>query len=110
MSAEQIKAAEEPVINIREASAPLEALETQLPGLARFGGFDLLESAIDDVQNLNPSRKARRKIFLEEPSKKDERAQLQKTLEWWLEVLQSSEELVDMIGYSNEKAVSAQQT
>lgn len=109
MSAEQIKAAAEPIINIREAAAT-ESLETQLKGLARLGGFDLLESAIDDIQNLNPTRKARRKIFMEEPSKKEERAQLQKTLEWWLEVLESKEELVDMIGFSNEKAVSAQQT
>ena len=110
MSAEEIKTTDEPVIPLRSAEAPLEALESQLPGLDRFGGFDLLESAIDDVQNLNPSRKARRKIFLEEPSKKDERAQLQKTLEWWLEVLQSSEDLAEMVGFSNEKAVSAEQT
>ncbi|HEY4111040.1 DUF5458 family protein [Puia sp.] len=110
MSAEQIKTAEEPVVSIREAAPSPEALESPLQGLARFGGFDLLESAIDDVQNLNPSRKARRKIFLEEPSKKDERALLQKTLEWWLEVLQSNEEVTDMVGFSNEKAVSAGQT
>ena len=116
MSAEQLKTAEEAIVPFKdaaaapEAAAIQEALEAQLAGLARFGGFDLLESAIDDVQNLNPTRKARRKIFLEEPSKKDERAALKRTLQWWTEVLQSNDELVEMVGYSNEKAVSAQET
>ena len=31
---------------------------------AKYGGFDLLESSIDGVQNLNPDRKARTKYFL----------------------------------------------
>ena len=48
---------------------PEQALETATQGLEKFGGFDLLESMIDGVQNLNPVRKARRKIFLEETSK-----------------------------------------
>jgi hypothetical protein len=92
-----------------EAESSVEALETQLEALAKYGGFDLLESAIDDVQNLNPTRKARKKIFLEEPAKKEERAQLKKTLQWWMEVLQSSDDLVEMVDFSNEKAISAEQ-
>ena len=109
MSVEQIKTAAPALTRPTETESPVEALQTQLEGLAKYGGFDLLESAIDDVQNLNPSRKARRKIFLEEPSKKDDRAQLKKTLQWWADVLESSEDLVEMVNFSNEKAISAQQ-
>lgn len=107
MSVEQVKTTT-PALT-KSMDAPAEALETQLEGLAKYGGFDLLESAIDDVQNLNPTRKARRKIFLEEPAKKEERTQLKKTLQWWMEVLQSSDDLVEMVNFSNEKAISAEQ-
>ncbi|MBN9384127.1 MAG: DUF5458 family protein [Chitinophagaceae bacterium] len=110
MSVEQIKTAEQADAKYKLAETSAEALETQLNGLAKYGGFDLLESAIDDIQNLNPSRKARRKIFLEEPSKKEERAELKKILQWWTEILQSSDDIVDMVATCNEKAVSAEQT
>ena len=43
-----------------------------LEKLARYGGFDLLETSIENVQNVNPDRKARRKIFLTEKSKEKE--------------------------------------
>ena len=110
MSVEQIKTAEHQKYKIIETAAAAEALETQLNGLAKFGGFDLLESAIDAVQNLNPSRKARRKIFLEEPAKKEERTELKKILQWWTEILQDSGDIVEMVAACNEKAVSAEQT
>jgi hypothetical protein len=109
MSVEQAKTATPALTRPEETGSAVEALETRLEALAKYGGFDLLESAIDDVQNLNPLRKARRKIFLEEPSKKEDRAQLKKTLQWWMEVLQSSDDLVEMVNISNEKAISAQQ-
>ena len=79
MSTESIKTAVQPepaqdaITAVRQ---PVEQLQTNVQGLAKFGGFDLLESAIDDVQNINPDRKARKKIFLEEHSKKEERASL----------------------------------
>jgi len=110
MSVEQIKTAEQADAKYKLSETSAEILETRLNGLAKYGGFDLLESAIDAVQNLNPSRKARRKIFLEEPSKKEERAELKKILEWWTDILQSSDDIVDMVAACNEKAVSAEQT
>lgn len=45
------------------------SIEKSLDQLARYGGFDLLETSIENVQNLNPDRKARRKIFLSEKIK-----------------------------------------
>jgi hypothetical protein len=89
------------------AHKPEEVLESNIKALEKYGAFDLLESAIDNVQNLNPERKARKKIFLEESSKKDERQQLKKTLDLWLEVLQSADDLHDMVEASQAKSEQA---
>jgi len=58
---------------------PAQKLKENEEKLAKYGGFDLLESAVENVQNMNPSRKARKKIFLSESSKKGEREMLAKT-------------------------------
>ena len=47
----------------RQVENPQELLQQSLAQLATVGGFDLLEVAVDGVQNLNPERKARKKIF-----------------------------------------------
>src|SRR5688572_6368799 len=95
--------------NVSVALQPVEQLESSVQGLAKFGGFDLLESAIDAVQNINPERKARKKIFLEESSKKDERTALKKTLKLWLDVLQSADDPADMIKTCNDRSEQAGQ-
>lgn len=91
----------------RPASAP--SLEADLKALEKFGAFEMLESAIDGVQNLNPERKARKKIFLEESGRKEEREGLKKTLELWLGVLKGNGDIADMVGKSqvaSEKAAA----
>jgi Type VI secretion system, TssC, VipB len=90
-----------------KASKAAQSLETSINALEKFGAFDLLESAIDHVQNLNPERKARKKIFLEEISKKEEREQLKKTLSLWLDVLTSGNELTDMVNSCQVKSEQA---
>jgi type VI secretion system TssC-like protein len=106
MSTESIKPAAQQTA-LKEALQPVEQLESSVQGLAKFGGFDLLESAIDAVQNINPERKARKKIFLEENSKKDERTALKKALKLWLDVLQSADDPADMIQTCNERSEQA---
>lgn len=106
MSTESIKPAAQQTA-LKEALQPVEQLESSVQGLAKFGGFDLLESAIDAVQNINPERKARKKIFLEENSKKEERTALKKTLKLWLDVLQSADDPADMIQTCNERSEQA---
>lgn len=71
--------------------------------LAKFGGFSFLESAISDIQNLNPERKARRKIFLSDESKKEERKELKRTLTLWLDLLKNTKDIPEMIDKSKEK-------
>jgi hypothetical protein len=81
-----------------------DKLQTNLKGLEKFGAFDLLESVIDNIQNLNPERKARKKIFLDEVSKKEEREQLKKTLGIWMDVLQSTDDLHEMVEKAQAKS------
>ena len=54
----------------RQVDNPLELLKQGIDKLAKFGGFDLIESSIEGAANLNPERKARRNIFLTESQKK----------------------------------------
>lgn len=77
-------------------AAPSQTLDQSLTKLAKYGSFDFIESAIDGVQSLNPERKARKNIFLTDAAKKQERADLKKKLELWLNLLQSSDDLSQM--------------
>ena len=110
MAQEQIKTAELQS-KVRDAvksiDKPAEVLDNSIKVLEKFGGFDLLETAIDSVQNINPERKARKKIFLEESSKKGERDALKKALQLWSEVLNSSEDISEMIETSQQKSDTA---
>lgn len=83
--------------DIRQVEKPSELLDASIQELAKVGGFDLLETSFDGVQNLNPERKARKKIFLSESEKKSERQSLKNTLELWAAVLSSTESIPEMI-------------
>ena len=91
-----------------EIQKPLEFLKSSSEKLAKFGGFDLIESTIEGTQNLNPERKARRNIFLTEAQKKAERETLQKALALWAKVLESGNEISDMVHLCEDKAASSQ--
>ena len=85
------------------------SLEKSLDKLVRYGGFDLLEAYIENVQNVNPERNARRKIFLTESSKQKERDTLKKTLELWASVLKQSDSLVEMVAHCEDQQKSAEE-
>jgi hypothetical protein len=108
MSTESIKPVAQQTAH-KEVLQPAEQLDNSVQGLAKFGGFYLLESAIDAVQNINPERKARKKIFLEESSKKEDRTELKKTLKLWLDILQSADDPAEMIQTCNERSEQAGQ-
>lgn len=111
MAQEQLKTAESQV-NEKEAvkttASPAETLKSSLEQLDNFGGFDLFDTIIDEIQNLNPERKARKTIFLEESGKKAERDELKKTLKLWSEILSNSEDISSMVSACEEKTESAQ--
>ena len=68
-------------------------LKESLDKLAKAGGFNFLESSIDGIANLNPDRKARREIFLNDDDKKQERSDLLQTLNLWIGVLKNSNDI-----------------
>ena len=82
----------------------IDQIKEKSDSLAKYGGFDLLESAIDDVQNLNPDRKARRKMFLTENNKKQERDSLLKILSLWSETLKSGDDIIALVQSADDKA------
>jgi hypothetical protein len=105
---EEIKSA--PVQQQADQAVPQEdKLQANLKGLEKYGSFDLLVSVIDNIQNLNPEKKARKKIFLEETSKKEERDQLKKAIGIWLDVLQSKDDIHEMVDLAQHKSELATQ-
>lgn len=90
--------------NLSERKVSGNSIEQNIDGLAKYGGFELLEMSIEGIQNLNPDRKARRKIFLGEVNKTKEREILRKTLELWVSVLSNNEAITDMVAQSEDKS------
>ena len=86
-----------------------QTLEQSANSLVKFGGFDLLESVVDGAQNLNPEKKARKKIFLSESGKKAEREALKKSLNLWVALLSESTAVSDMIEKAEANTKSADQ-
>lgn len=82
-------------------------LTLALNALSKFGGFNFLESTVDGIQNLNPERKARKKIFLTDEQKQDERDALNDKIDMWLELLTSSSDVTEMLSTSKAKAEAA---
>lgn len=83
-----------------------KSLEQNIAVLAKFGGYQFVESLIDEAKNLNPDRKARKNIFLSEPEKKDERAALEKKVGIWKELLGSGASLDEIATTSAEKSAA----
>ncbi len=71
--------------------------------LSKYGSFTVLENTIDGVQNLNPERKARKRIFLSENSKKKERENLKNALKMWKSILGENESITDMVSHCEGK-------
>lgn len=78
--------------------------------LKAFGGFTFLESIIDGMSNLNPSRKARRNIFLTDEQWAGERKLLANRLKVWIDLLKSGEDAVGMRDKAKEQALQVEET
>lgn len=105
---QQAQSSMQPETSKQTLANPLESLNTSVHQLAKFGGFDLIESTIDGTANINPERKARRNIFLTEDQKKKERQNLAQALNLWKEVLGSSEDINSMIESSEQKVTTCE--
>ncbi|HMT28742.1 MAG TPA: DUF5458 family protein [Bacteroidia bacterium] len=92
---------------IKKLEHPSQTLEQSCNTLAKFGGFDLLEAVIEGASNLNPERKAKKKIFLTESGKKADRETVKKTMKLWMEILNESDSVGDIIEKAQQKTESA---
>ncbi|MBS1549776.1 MAG: type VI secretion system contractile sheath protein TssC [Bacteroidetes bacterium] len=79
------------------------SLDESLNKLAKVGGFDFLEAIVDGSDNLNPTRKAKKNIFLTDANKKQQRADLKKKLNIWLNLLES-DSVSSMVDKSAERS------
>lgn len=82
------------------------SMQSSLDALARFGGFNFMESAVDGIAAMNPGRSARKKAFLNDNERKGARENLRNNINLWLELLTSSNSVSEMLDKSKEKAVS----
>lgn len=92
---------------VRENAVSVEATTAKL---AKFGGFAILETTVDGVQNMNPEKKARKKIFLTEDSKKAERKALKKRLEMIATLLSSQESVAGLIEQAQNQSDTAKES
>ena len=85
------------------------SLEQSTQALLKVGGFDLLETTIDGASNLNPEKKARKKIFLSEDGKKADRQQLKKRLALWHKLLSESASVADAVEKGQQRVEATEQ-
>jgi len=82
---------------IEKISDPAGMLEEGINNLKRFGGYDLLEGAVDGLENMNPQRRASKSIFLSENEFKEGREKLSKSLLLWISLLSQEGKVTDLV-------------
>jgi len=85
------------------------SLEQSTQALLKVGGFDLLETTIDGASNLNPEKKARKKIFLSEDGKKADRQQLKKRLALWHKLLSETDSVANAVEQGQQRVEATEQ-
>ena len=103
----EIKAKEQQQTVVASKSAvrkDASAAASSLDKLKEYGGFAFLENIIDGFSNLNPTRKARRNIFLTDEQWSGERKVLANRLSVWLELLRTGESAEKMRDRAKDKA------
>ncbi|WP_347219563.1 DUF5458 family protein [Chryseobacterium sp.] len=80
-----------------------------LAELNKMGGFGFVESVVDGIANMNPTRKARKEIFLNDNNKSDERKELLQKINLWVSLLEGSESADKMADTCKTKAQQADQ-
>lgn len=76
--------------------------------LARYGGFAIVENTIDGALNINPEKKARRRIFLEDENNKEYRKEIKSRMKMMLQILSMADNAADLVGKVEEKIQSKQ--
>ncbi|MBF8458407.1 DUF5458 family protein [Kaistella sp. G5-32] len=82
--------------------------QSSLDELNKVGGFNFIETVVDGVANMNPTRKARKEIFLNDNNKGTERKDLLQKLNLWISLLESGDSADVMAEACKDKALSAE--
>ena len=80
-----------------------------LDELNKVGGFNFVETVVDGIANMNPTRKARKEIFLNDNNKDSERNELLQKLNLWISLLEDHAAADQMAETCKNKALSAEQ-
>lgn len=89
------------------AAAPVERLRESTEQLKKIGGFKLIESAIRGAKEVNPETKARKNIFLTDPSKSEKRKALKEEMQIWIDLLKDHNETASAQKAANNKQLTA---
>lgn len=76
--------------------------------LNKVGGFNFIETVVDGIANMNPTRKARKEIFLNDSNKQTERKDLAQKLNLWISLLENNANAEEMAETCKNKAISAE--
>ncbi len=94
----------------RQLANPGGQLKESIENLDDFGGFDLLSDMVDGLKNMNPAKKAAKRIFLEERSFTEQREQMKSQLAMWIKVLsQNTGSVSEAVEVCQDEAEKAQQ-
>lgn len=93
-----------------EQQGQSQTASSQAHLLNEYGGFAFLENVIEGLSNLNPSRKARKNIFLNDLQWEGERTNLMNKVDLWLELLKDNNSIESMIESANKKGALAKKT
>jgi hypothetical protein len=85
-------------------SASTGSVQEAVNRLARFGGFNFLESVVDGIASLNPDRTARKKAFLNDNDKKDARENLKNNISLWIDLLGQTDSITQMLEKAGQNA------
>lgn len=108
MSTSKLSEQNQPLHKEAEVKVKHGGLKESLEKLAKAGGFTFLESSIDGIANMNPERKARKEIFLNDEDKKHERNDLLQTLNLWIGVLEQGSDISEMAESCKEASSKAE--
>jgi hypothetical protein len=78
--------------------------------LTKYGGFEFIKTIIEGTDNMDPTKKARKAMFLEEDDNKADRKKLKSRLQAVADLLTAHDNVADMVAEAEQKAASASNT
>lgn len=94
---------------LKEKTAARPLTQT-VQDLTKYGGFEFIKTIIEGTENMDPTKKARKAMFLEEDDNKADRKKLKNRLLAVADLLTAHDNIADMVAEAEQKATSASDT